>query len=119
MIFIQTENLNVKPESSKPVQILGVGKHQDGSIGLQSYHPWKSKKKWFGRDKCTAPIAHAGFLAIKGKDCPNILRAFDEALSIESGKSGCGCYDEESTLARMFQLYPHLFEWQGTWPSTL
>ncbi len=92
-------------------------KHRDGSIGLQSYHPHKTDKKWFGRDKCTAPIAHAGFLAIKGKDCPNILRAFDEALSIESGKSRCGCYDEESALTRMFQLYPHLFEWQGTWPD--
>ena len=95
--------------------------HQNGTLGVQAYdllhyHGRKSGDawralRWFNRVGCTAPIANARFMTVRGRDCARLMSAYDAALADE--RQGCGCFDEESTLARMFHRWPSLLKFVG------
>jgi len=95
--------------------------HKNGTLGVQAYdllhyHGRKSGDewralRWFKRVECTAPIANVRYMTVRGRDCARLMSAYDAALADE--RRGCGCFDEETTLARMFHRQPWLFNFVG------
>ena len=94
--------------------------YRNGTLGIATYTPrgsergrdfgpnvWQDGLEWFGQYGCTAPVVWAQVLAIRGRDCPQIMHAFNAALRQEVAR-GCGCFDEEVVITRMYYQYPKL-----------
>lgn len=86
-----------------------------GRIGLPRYLQAFANRSWFGHDGCvTAPVANAMFLAVRGRDCPGVMRGFELAVQRQLEDSRCPCYDEEIVLTRMINEMPHLMDTRWT-----
>lgn len=57
---------------------------------------------WFGRRKCSHvnPQVNAMFIAIRGRHCPKVMKAYSEAL-LRVRNTTCHCFDEEVVLTDM------------------
>lgn len=84
---------------------------QVGRMGMPHYHPPQLlHKTWFGQESCmTPPYLRAKYLAVRGRDCPRLMKEYASALDEVTSSKTCGCFDEETVFARMFAKIPGLF----------
>lgn len=86
-----------------------------GRLGMPRYTQEFGNRSWFGQDGCvTAPVANAMFLAVRGRDCPNIMQGYELAMKQQIEETRCPCFDEEILLTRMLSDMPHLIDTRWT-----
>lgn len=66
------------------------------------YEVAHGKHTWFGSKECSHvnPQVNAMYIAIRGRHCPKVMRAYSEALLRMSAQS-CHCFDEEIVITDM------------------
>lgn len=64
----------------------------------------KGRHTWFGSKKCSHdnPQACAMFMAVRGRHCPKVMKAYSDAL-LRVGATKCKCFDEEVVLTDMWR----------------
>ena len=92
-------------------------------------HPDYGYRSWFGRPSCrTHPTVDTEFMAIRGKDCPAILQAFETTIDglVETASKvnllpdagPCPCFDDEIVLHYLKKDHPEMISFFGV-PRTV
>mmetsp|Transcript_714 Transcript_714/g.1290 ORF Transcript_714/g.1290 Transcript_714/m.1290 type:complete len:296 (-) Transcript_714:135-1022(-) len=87
---------------------------QPGRLGTRQYRH-REKSRLFSNRRCSdVVVVWAKYLAVRGRDCPRIMAAYNETLArLGNETNGCPCFDEEWALTRLQRETPDLIQLQG------